>query len=65
MSLSLNLQLTPSAGIASIVSAAPIKKHAPLGQPWEPGSEELTPTMKLRRKPIGETYAVEIEARYR
>ncbi len=31
---------------------------------WLPGGEELTPTMKLRRKPIGEKYAEEIAAMY-
>ena len=31
---------------------------------WEPGGTELTPTMKLRRKPIDAAYADEIEALY-
>jgi long-subunit acyl-CoA synthetase (AMP-forming) len=29
---------------------------------WEPGGDELTPTMKLRRKPISEKYAHEIDS---
>ncbi len=41
-----------------------IKKFKILAEPWEPGGEELTPTMKLKRKPIDEKYAEEIEALY-
>jgi len=31
---------------------------------WAPGGDELTPTMKLKRKPIAEKYTREIEALY-
>ncbi|HJQ45383.1 MAG TPA: AMP-binding protein [Amycolatopsis sp.] len=31
---------------------------------WVPGGTELTPTMKLRRRPIATTYAEEIESMY-
>jgi long-chain acyl-CoA synthetase len=41
-----------------------IKKFAILPEPWEPGGDELTPTMKLKRKPIDEKYSEEIEALY-
>jgi long-chain acyl-CoA synthetase len=41
-----------------------IKKHAILGTEWAPGGDELTPTLKLRRKPIAEKYADVIEDMY-
>jgi long-subunit acyl-CoA synthetase (AMP-forming) len=42
-----------------------IKKFKILPEQWEPGGDELTPTMKLKRKPIDEKYAEEIEALYK
>ncbi len=41
-----------------------IKRFAIVPGDWLPGGDELTPTMKLRRKPIGEKYAAEIERLY-
>ena len=41
-----------------------IKRFAILEEEWMPGGEELTPTMKLKRRPIAEKYAAEIEALY-
>src|SRR5438067_1748196 len=41
-----------------------IKKFKLLPADWEPGGDELTPTMKLKRKPIVEKYKEEIEALY-
>jgi long-chain acyl-CoA synthetase len=41
-----------------------IKRFKVLPTEWQPGSEELTPTMKLKRKPIHEKYAREIEELY-
>ena len=41
-----------------------IKKFKILPTEWEPGGDELTPTMKLKRKPIVEKYKDEIEALY-
>jgi long-subunit acyl-CoA synthetase (AMP-forming) len=41
-----------------------VKKFTMLGQDWHPGGDELTPTMKLKRKPISEKYAAEIDAMY-
>jgi long-chain acyl-CoA synthetase len=41
-----------------------IKKFRLLPTDWQPGGDELTPTMKLKRKPISEKYGDEIEALY-
>jgi long-chain acyl-CoA synthetase len=41
-----------------------IKKFKLLATEWQPGGDELTPTMKLKRKPIADKYAEEIEALY-
>ena len=41
-----------------------IKKYKILDGEWEPGGDELTPTMKLKRKPIHQKYEKEIEALY-
>jgi long-subunit acyl-CoA synthetase (AMP-forming) len=41
-----------------------IKKYKLLDEEWQPGGDELTPTMKLKRKPIHEKYAGEIEQLY-
>jgi len=41
-----------------------IKRYKILSTDWAPGGDELTPTMKLKRKPIAAKYAAEIEALY-
>ncbi len=41
-----------------------IKKFKVLPTEWMPGGDELTPTMKLKRKPIAEKYSGEIEELY-
>jgi long-subunit acyl-CoA synthetase (AMP-forming) len=41
-----------------------VKRYTVLGSDWLPGGDELTPTMKLKRRPIAEKYAAEIEALY-
>ena len=41
-----------------------IKRFTILPVDWEPGSDELTPTMKLKRKPIHAKYTAEIDALY-
>jgi long-subunit acyl-CoA synthetase (AMP-forming) len=41
-----------------------IKRFKLLPTDWQPGGDELTPTMKLKRKPIHEKYGAEIEELY-
>jgi long-subunit acyl-CoA synthetase (AMP-forming) len=41
-----------------------IKRFTLLADEWLPGGDELTPTMKLKRRPIAEKYTSEIEALY-
>jgi long-chain acyl-CoA synthetase len=41
-----------------------IKRFALLEEEWLPGGDELTPTMKLKRKPIANKYDERIEALY-
>ena len=49
---------------AKMARVEQIKKFKVLPEQWEPGGDELTPTMKLKRKPIDEKYVEEIEALY-
>jgi long-subunit acyl-CoA synthetase (AMP-forming) len=41
-----------------------IKRFTLIEGDWDPGGDELTPTLKLRRRPIAAKYASEIEAMY-
>jgi len=41
-----------------------IKRYALLAEEWLPGGDELTPTMKLKRKPIAAKHAATIDALY-
>jgi long-subunit acyl-CoA synthetase (AMP-forming) len=41
-----------------------IKKYTVIAGEWLPGGDELTPSLKLKRRPIAEKYAPEIEAMY-
>jgi long-subunit acyl-CoA synthetase (AMP-forming) len=50
---------------ARLARVEQIKKFAILPDVWEPGSDELTPTMKLKRRPIAHRYATQIEQLYR
>ncbi|WP_218038056.1 fatty acid--CoA ligase FadD11 [Acrocarpospora pleiomorpha] len=53
-----------AAGNAKLSRAEQIKRFQILPVFWEPGGDELTLTSKLRRRPVAEKYAAEIEALY-
>ncbi|WP_431955847.1 fatty acid--CoA ligase FadD11 [Nocardia lijiangensis] len=53
-----------AAGNATLSRVEQVKRFTILPVFWEPGGDEITLTMKLRRKPIAEKYAVEIETLY-
>jgi long-chain acyl-CoA synthetase len=41
-----------------------VKRFAIVDSDWLPGGDELTPTMKLKRKPILQKYAAQVEQLY-
>jgi long-chain acyl-CoA synthetase len=49
---------------AKLARVEQIKRFALVRGDWLPGGDELTPTMKLKRKPIAGKYAGEIERMY-
>ncbi len=51
-------------GNAKLSRVEQIKRFRILPTVWEPGGEEMTPTMKLKRKPIAEKYRPEIDSLY-
>jgi long-subunit acyl-CoA synthetase (AMP-forming) len=53
-----------NAANAKLARVEQIKKFHIVGGDWLPGGDELTPTMKLKRKPIAEKYASEISGMY-
>ncbi|MGO8770969.1 fatty acid--CoA ligase FadD11 [Mycobacterium sp.] len=53
-----------AAGNAKLSRVEQIKRFRVLPTLWEPGGDEITLTMKLKRKPITAKYAGEIEALY-
>jgi long-subunit acyl-CoA synthetase (AMP-forming) len=58
------VQAGVDAANARLARVEGIKRFALVEADWLPGGDELTPTMKLKRKPIGEKYAAAIEALY-
>jgi long-subunit acyl-CoA synthetase (AMP-forming) len=49
---------------AKLARVEQIKRFTVMESDWVPGGEELTPTMKLKRKPIAERYADVIDGMY-
>jgi long-subunit acyl-CoA synthetase (AMP-forming) len=58
------IQAGVDAGNARLARVEQIKKFTIVPGDWAPGGEELTPTMKLKRRPIAAKYAAEIDAMY-
>jgi long-subunit acyl-CoA synthetase (AMP-forming) len=58
------IQAGVDAANAKMARVEQIKKFKVLPEDWAPGGDELTPTMKLKRKPIADKYAAEIEDLY-
>jgi long-subunit acyl-CoA synthetase (AMP-forming) len=52
------------AGNEKLAKVEQIKKFTIVEGDWLPGGDELTPTMKLKRKPIAEKYTAAIEGMY-
>src|SRR4051794_38950781 len=49
---------------AQLARVEQVKRWALLADEWLPGGDELTPTMKLKRRPIADKYEKEIQALY-
>ena len=62
------MQAEVEAGVARanerLARVEQIKAYRLLDAEWLPGGDELTPTSKLKRKPIEKNYAAEIEQHY-
>jgi long-chain acyl-CoA synthetase len=59
------VQAGVDAANAKLARVEQIKKFTIVPGDWAAGGDELTPTMKLKRRPIAEKYSDEIEAMYR
>ncbi len=58
------VQQAIEAANATLAKVEQIKKFTIVRGDWLPGGDELTPTMKLKRKPIAEKYGAAIEEMY-
>ena len=62
--LQLAIQAAVDAANARLSRVERIKRFAVLPEEWHAGGEQLTPTLKLKRRAIGVRYAAEIDALY-
>ncbi|HWN35888.1 MAG TPA: AMP-binding protein, partial [Pseudonocardia sp.] len=58
------LQAGVAEGNTKLARVEQIKRFRVLPTFWEPGGDEMTPTMKLKRKPIAGKYSAEIDGLY-
>jgi long-subunit acyl-CoA synthetase (AMP-forming) len=58
------IETAVAAANAELSRVEQVKRIAIVDADWLPGGDELTPTMKLKRKPIQQKYASEIEELY-
>jgi long-chain acyl-CoA synthetase len=58
------IQAGVDAANAKLARVEGIKKFVIVEGDWAPGGDEITPTMKLKRKPIAAKYAAQIEEMY-
>jgi long-subunit acyl-CoA synthetase (AMP-forming) len=58
------VQAGVDAANAKLSRVEQVRKFTLIEGDWAPGGEELTPTMKLKRRPIADKYAEQIEAMY-
>ena len=58
------MQEAVDAANATLSRPEQIKRFTIVDGDWLPGGDELTPTMKLKRRPIVDKYAEQIDAMY-
>jgi long-chain acyl-CoA synthetase len=58
------VQRAIDAGNAHLARVEQVKRFAIVPDEWLPGDDELTPTSKLKREPIAEKYATQMDALY-
>jgi long-chain acyl-CoA synthetase len=58
------IDVAVAAGNSRLSRVEQVKRHVVLDTCWVAGGDELTPTMKVRRKIVAAKYAATIEALY-